>query len=120
MEHRPRALGLHPLEHRDVYGPGRVVQRQEDDPLSAPDRRRLRGYLHPRHHHPRVVTLLPQVGRAHHTEIVQERLEERHDVPGRVHPEHLELRPNHLRIGVLGQVRVDRVVHCQCELLPFA
>ncbi len=52
VEHRPRAAVVHALEEGRVVHPGRVVQRQEDDPLAALHRRGLRRDLHPRHPHP--------------------------------------------------------------------
>ena len=36
-----------------------------------------------------------------HPQVGQQRFEEAHDVAGGIHPQHLELGPNHLGIGVI-------------------
>src|SRR5438445_632896 len=56
MEHGLRDLGLDRLEDRHLDRPGGVIERHEDDPLTAPDRRRLRSDLDPRDHHPGILT----------------------------------------------------------------
>ncbi len=94
---------LRALEHRDVDRPCRVVEREEDDPLPAPDRRRLRGHLHPRHHHVRAGPLPPQIARTDDAEVGEQRLEERDQVAAGVHAEDLELGAHPLGVGVLGQ-----------------
>jgi hypothetical protein len=104
VEHGLGDPRLDALEHRHVDRAGRVVQREEDDPLPAADRGGLRGHLHPDHEDPFVGPAPPQVLRARCAQVGDQRLEEAHEVPARVQAEHLELGADPLGVRVLGKL----------------
>src|SRR5204863_3041139 len=119
VEDRLRAPRLGSLEDGHVDRPGRVVEREEDDALAAPYRRRLRGDLDARDHHPGVAPLPPEVPGADDVEVLHQALEERHQVAGAVDAEDLELRADALRVVVVAEGGLHRLVDGERELVAL-